>query len=168
MHPVLVFLLIVAVRTLSVAFGYLRNINELKRMLTVGLLFGLAEVALYLVIIALALEQIRNNPTYAVFYGVGFAFGNVLGFLFERVVPLGNAELMIFAPQGLNLTDKIHDAGFAATRMSGCGVKGDLEVIYCFLLKRDVKKVLPVIPKCEGVFFTLDYGVKANKISKWM
>jgi uncharacterized protein YebE (UPF0316 family) len=163
-----VFLLIVAVRTLSVTFGYLRHINEMKRMLTVGFLFGLAEVALFLIIISLALEQIRSNPTYAIFYGVGFAIGNVLGILFERFVPLGNAELMIFAPEVLNLSDKIHDAGFAATKVTGCGVKGDLEVIYCFLLKRDVKKVLPLIPKCEGVFYTLDYGMKTNKISKWM
>jgi uncharacterized protein YebE (UPF0316 family) len=167
MHPILVFILIVLVRALTVTFGYLRHINKLKMRLTVGFFFGLVEVALYLIIIALALEQIRNNYTYAIFYGIGFALGNVFGFLFELLVPLGSAEIMIFAPQGHNIADRIHEAGFAATSLSGCGLQGDVEVIYIFLLKRDVKRLLALIPKAEGIFYTIDYGVKANKISRW-
>lgn len=168
MSPLIVFILIVAIRTLTVTFGYLRSIHELQRKLAIGFIFGIIEVSLWLMIIVLALEHIRQDPTYAVLYAFGFALGNVLGLLLEKWIPLGNAEIILFAPPELDLASIIHENGLAATKMKGFGRDGEVDVIYSFIMKKELKRLLRILPKDDRIFYTLDYGYRVSKISKFM
>jgi uncharacterized protein YebE (UPF0316 family) len=168
MSPLVLFLLIVGVRTLSVTFGYLRNIYRFRLQILAAFVASIVEVSLWILIISKAFSQIREHPGYAVVYGIGFAIGSILGLLVEKILPLGNAEIILFAPEELRLSDAIHASGFAATAMAGKGLKGPVEVILCYILKRDVKRFLAGIPKDNRIFYTVDYGIRSSKITKYM
>lgn len=168
MHPFFVFLIIIIIRTLSLVFARVRTITRLRKKLIIGFIVGITEVALWLMIIALALEQIRSNWIYAMFYAFGFAIGNVLGFLLEGALPWGNVEVVIYSPFSLKLSDTIRKKGYAATSVIGKGLGGEVEVIFSYLLVKDLKSFLTCLPGDSRIFYTLNYGGKSNKITAYM
>ncbi len=168
MNPAILFVLIICVRTLSITFGSLRDIYRLQKQIMVVIVTSMVEVSLWLVIISKALEQIRSEPFYAVIYGIGFAIGSILGVLVEKNIPLGNAEVVFFAPKDLALADCIHQHGFAATSLQGRGVKEEIDVIFCYIQKREVRRLQSILPIDDRLFYTIAYGIKSSKMTRFM
>ncbi|MEN8258478.1 MAG: DUF5698 domain-containing protein [Thermodesulfobacteriota bacterium] len=168
MNPAILFILIICVRTISITFGSLRDIYRLKKQIMVVIGTSAIEVSLWLVIISKALEQIRSEPFYAVIYGIGFAIGSVLGVLVERNIPLGNAQVIFFAPKDLALAEVIHQNGFAATTIKGHGLKENIDVVFCYVQKREVRHLQDILPQDERLFYTMDYGIKSSKLTRFM
>ncbi|MBU0680436.1 MAG: hypothetical protein KKD73_03345 [Proteobacteria bacterium] len=168
MNPAILFVLIICVRTISIAFGSLRDIYRLQKQIVVVIATSVIEVSLWLVIISRALEQIRTEPLYAIIYGIGFAIGSVLGVLLEKNIPLGNAEVVFFAPKDLALAKVIHDNGFAATTLQGRGLKEDIDVIFCYVQKREVRHLQNILPKDGRLFYTIAHGIKSSKLTRFM
>ncbi len=168
MNPAILFVLIICVRTISITFGSLRNIYRLKKQIMVVIGTSAIEVALWLVIISKALEQIRSEPFYAVIYGIGFAIGSVFGVLIEKNIPLGNAQVIFFAPKDLGLAEVIHRNGFAATTLEGHGLKENIDVVFCYVQKREVRHLQEILPQDERLFYTIDYGIKSSKLTRFM
>ena len=168
MNPAILFVLIICVRTISITFGSLRDIYRLRKQILVVIATSVLEVSLWLVIISKALEQIRSEPFYAVIYGIGFAIGSVFGVLVEKNIPLGNAEMIFFAPKDLDLAGVIHQNGFAATTLQGKGLKKDIDVIFCYVQKREVIHLQDILPQDDRLFYTIDYGIKSSKLTRFM
>ncbi len=168
MNPAILFILIICVRTLSITFGSLRDIYGLQKQIMVVIGTSMIEVSLWLVIISKALEQIRSEPVYAIIYGTGFALGSVLGVLVEKNIPLGNAEVIFFSPKDVALADVIHENGFAATTLEGRGLRDNIDVIFCYVQKREVRHLQNILPKDERLFYTIAYGIKSSKLTRFM
>jgi len=159
-------LLIMAARILDVSIGTLRVISVIDGRLKTSFLLGFVEVAIWLSVVSITLDKIAERPVLALFFALGFSLGNVLGILVERRVPLGNLSLRVVGgPDIRDIASEIRDLGLGATVVPGEGRSGERLLLFCFMPKKMLPKVMKILkPRRDHVFYSLDYGGSSNKI----
>ncbi|HNX53421.1 MAG TPA: DUF5698 domain-containing protein, partial [Pontiellaceae bacterium] len=95
-HILLIGLLIFCARIVDVSIGTLRTIVTVQGRTRLAFALGFMEVTLWVTIISAIVKQIHTAPVLALFYGLGFATGNVVGIALERKLALGHVALRAF------------------------------------------------------------------------
>lgn len=159
-------LLIMAARMVDVTIGTLRVISVIDGRMKTSFLLGFLEVVVWLSVISLTLDKIQENPLLGVFFALGFSTGNVLGIVVERRIPLGNLTLRVVGDDEVRvLAARLHDIGLRTTLLKGEGRGGERNMLFCFMPKRALGKVMPILkPMREKLFYTLDYGGTSNQV----
>ena len=153
-------LLIMIARMTDVTIGTLRVISVIDGRMKTAFFLGFVEVIIWLSVITLTLEKIEASPVLAFFFALGFSLGNVLGIIVERRIPLGNLTLRLVGGEEVRaIATEIRETGLGATVLKGEGATGERLMLFCFLPKKMLPKVLTILkPRRERVFYTLDYG----------
>lgn len=116
--------------------------------------------------ISLTLTRIEENPLFGFFFALGFSLGNVFGILLERRIPLGNLTLRVVGREEVReLAGQLQDLGLRTTLLKGEGKTGEKNMMFCFMPKRILPKVQPLLRSHrDEIFYTLDYGGISNKV----
>ena len=159
-------ILIMLARMIDVTIGTLRVISVIDGRMKTAFMLGFIEVMVWLVVISMTLERVKETPILAFFFALGFSLGNVLGIYAERHIPLGNLTLRIVGGQEVQvIAQEIRAAGLGATVLKGEGSTGERLMLFSFLRKSMLSKVLAILkPRQDRIFYTLDYGGSANRV----
>lgn len=159
-------LLIMLARMCDVTIGTLRVISVIDGRMKVSFLLGFVEVIIWLSVISVTLTRIENNPWLGLFFALGFSIGNVLGILVERRIPLGNLTLRVVGGDEVRaLAHEIHQCDLSTTILKGEGRTGEKNMLFCFMPKGALPKVMPLLKaRRDQLFYTLDYGGMSNKV----
>ncbi|WP_353566375.1 DUF5698 domain-containing protein [Haloferula sargassicola] len=159
-------LLIMLARMSDVTIGTLRVISVIDGRMKTSFLLGFVEVVIWLSVISLTLTRIEENPWLGLFFALGFSMGNVLGILVERRIPLGNLTLRaVGGDEVRDLAGALHEEGLRTTLLRGEGRTGEKNMLFCFMPKRALSRVMPHLkPLRERIFYTLDYGGTSNQV----
>lgn len=158
--------LIMLARIVDVTVGTLRVISVIDGRQVTAFCLGFVEVLIWLAVISVTVEKVAAEPVLAVFFALGFSTGNVLGIWVERRIPLGNLTLRVVGGEEVwDITAKVRELGLGATLIRGEGRDGERWVMFSFMPKKLLRKVLKVIaPHRDRVFYTLDYGGSSNRV----
>lgn len=159
-------LLVMLARIIDVTIGTLRVISVIDGRIKTSFLLGFVEVIIWLAVVSVTLEKIAGQPVLALFFALGFSLGNVLGIIVERRIPLGNLTLRVVGgPDIRDVANEIRDLGLGATVVPGEGRQGERLLLFCFMPKKMLPKVMKILqPRRDHIFYTLDYGGSANRI----
>ena len=145
-HILLIGLLIFCARIVDVSIGTLRTIVTVQGRTRLAFVLGFMEVTLWVTIISAIVKQIYTAPVLAIFYGLGFATGNVVGIALERKLALGHLALRVFTRTACAvLTAKLRTAGQIVTTFEGEGREGPVMELLIVCRRRDIKWILDLI-----------------------
>jgi uncharacterized protein YebE (UPF0316 family) len=145
-HILLIGLLIFFARIVDVSIGTLRTLVTVQGRTRLAFVLGFLEVTLWVTIISAIVKQIHTAPVLAVFYGLGFATGNVVGIAMERKLALGHLALRVFTRKaGAALAAQLRAAGQVVTAFEGEGRDGPVTELLIVCRRRDSKWILDLI-----------------------
>jgi len=146
LHILLIGLLIFCARIVDVSIGTMRTIVTVQGRTRLAFVLGFIEVTLWVTIISAIVKQIHTAPVLAVFYGLGFATGNVVGIALERKLALGHLALRAFTRKaGSALAAKLRAAGQVVTTFEGEGRDGPVTELLVVCRRKDIKWILDLI-----------------------
>ena len=166
MQTVGIGVLIMLARMVDVTIGTLRVISVIDGRMKTSFMLGFVKVVVWLSVISLTLGLIEDNPWLGLFFALGFSTGNVLGILVERRIPLGNLTLRAVGGDEIReLAAALHEEGLRTTLLKGESHSGEKNMLFCFMPKRELSKVMSLIkPLRDRIFYTLDYGGTSNQV----
>jgi uncharacterized protein YebE (UPF0316 family) len=145
-HILLIGLLIFCARIVDVSIGTLRTIVTVQGRTRLAFALGFMEVTLWVTIISTIVKQIHTAPMLAIFYGLGFATGNVVGIELERKLALGHVALRAFTRKaGTSIAVQLRNAGQVVTTFDGEGRDGPVTELLIVCRRRDIKWILDLI-----------------------
>jgi uncharacterized protein YebE (UPF0316 family) len=144
---ILLYLGIMVAKIVEVSLMTVRVVLVTKGEKVVGAIIGFFEVMLWIYIASLAMNGITDNPAKAVFYSLGFALGNYFGIKLEEWLGIGISEIqtIIKEEEGDNLATFLRDKGFAVTVVKGEGRTSIRDVLFMFVPRKKVYKVVDLI-----------------------
>lgn len=141
-------------RIVDVSIGTLRTIVTVQGRTRLAFALGFMEVTLWVTIISAIVKQIHTAPVLAVFYGLGFATGNVAGIALERKLALGHVALRAFSRKaGTSLSARLRSSGQVVTTFEGEGRDGPVTEILIVCRRKDVKWILDCIKEEDSAAF---------------
>lgn len=160
-------LLVFAARMSDVALGTIRMIATVQGRLIVSFVLGFFEVNLWLVVITAVVVMVQENPILAVFYGLGFSSGNVLGIYLERRIALGHVIIRMLTPtaRGYTIAARLRAQGFGVTVFKGEGLKGPVEELVVVCPRKRMKKALDTARGIEpDIFFVTEMPGQVRRL----
>lgn len=151
--PLLIFLSRVA----DVTIGTIRIVFISKGLKVLAPILGFFEILIWLLAMSKVFQNL-DNWLYFIAYAGGFAMGNYVGLKIEERLALGYVNIRIITQKpGDELIQNLSDAGYGVTYMNAYGSKGQVNVIYCVLKRKDIPEVTQIIKKFNPkAFYTLE------------
>lgn len=149
-HILLTGLLIFCARIVDVSIGTVRTIVTVQGRTRLAFVLGFIEVTLWVTIISAIVKQIYTAPILAIFYGLGFATGNVVGIAIERKIALGHVALRVFTRTACSaLAAQLRAAGQVVTTFAGEGRDGPVTELLVVCRRRDIKWILDLVKAAD-------------------
>lgn len=160
LHILLVGLLIFVARIVDVSVGTLRTMVTIQGRIRLAFVLGFIEVTLWVTIISAIVKYIETAPLLAVFYGLGFATGNVVGILVERRLGLGHVVLRIFSRvAGEALAELLRNQGQPVTIFRGEGRSGPVTQLMIVCPRKQVRRILEQVrTKDPDAFYLVEFA----------
>lgn len=139
--PILIFIAGLA----YVSLGTLRIIFVARGQRLFSPLLGFFEVVIWLIAIGQIMNNVTNIAAYFA-YAAGFAVGNYVGILIEEKMAIGILVVRIIIPDESELLKyTLSDAGFGVTSLDAKGSKGNVQLIYTIVRRKDLPQVINII-----------------------
>ena len=118
---------------------------------------GFAQALVYIIAIREVMSDLGNWVNILA-YAAGFASGNVVGIWFEERMAIGFGHVRIMSPRlGSQLTDRLREAGYGVTVVSGRGKDGMVDVLITTVNRRNLKAVSRLVEETDpGAFITVE------------
>ena len=147
MPSILMYLLIVFIKTIELSMTTVRLKMITKGQKLAGSIIGFFEIALWLIVVSIVLQDIISDPWKVVAYSLGFALGNYIGSLLEEKIGLGNARIDVIVPEaeGVSLADKLREKNFAVTVIDGKGRIRPRKILIVIVKRKDITEVSQLI-----------------------
>jgi len=137
---------IFAARVVDVTIGTIRTISTVRGRTKAAFLLGLAEISIWLLVIAAVIADIHERPILGLFYALGFSTGNVVGILVERRLAFGYVVLRVFARHnGARLAQAIRKGGHSATTFEGKGGAGPVIEVCVVCRRKALHEILGIV-----------------------
>lgn len=160
-HPwiitwILIPFLIFLARVTDVSIGTFRIILVSKGKKAISALLGFIEVSIWLLAISQVFQQVTNIACFLA-YGFGFAMGNYVGITIEEKIAMGQQAIRIITRNTMEILPMaLRDAGYGATVIKAKGAKGDVNIIFSVVHRRQVKEVLALAREIDpNIFISL-------------
>ncbi len=166
LHILLIGLLIFAARIVDVSIGTLRTIATIQGRVKLAFVMGFVEVTLWVTIISAIVKNIETAPILALFYGLGFATGNVVGILAERKLGLGHVALRVFSRiAGEVLAEPLRDQGQPVTVFRGEGRSGPVSQLMIVCARKRVQNILEQVrEKDPDAFYLVEFARDVGRL----
>jgi uncharacterized protein YebE (UPF0316 family) len=146
LHILLIGVLIFFARIVDVSVGTVRTIVTVQGRTGLAFVLGFIEVTLWVTIISAIVQQIHTAPVLALFYGFGFATGNVVGIALERKIALGHVAVRAFTRNaGQIVAERLRKAGQIVTTFSGEGRDGPVTELLVVCRRKDIRWIIEIL-----------------------
>ncbi len=158
--PLLIFL----ARICDVSIGTVRIIFVSRGKKLLAPLLGFFEVSIWLLAISQIMQNLNNIACFFA-YALGFATGNFIGIMIEDKLALGMLIIRIFlVGDETGMKDRLYDAGFGVTRIDAHGKKGNVELLYMVIKRRDLDRAVCIIEQCQAnAFYSVEEVKKVSR-----
>lgn len=156
-------LMLFGARVADVSLGTLRTLLLVRnrRLLAAGI--GFFEVIIYVLALSFIFQRLDSHVS-LVFYGLGFASGNLLGSWLEERLAFGHATVQVITlccPE--NLAAKLRSEGFGVTVVQGQGLEGNHLILYVITLRRSLRALLRLIHEWDAQAFVTVLETRATR-----
>lgn len=150
--PFLIFL----ARVTDVSIGTFRIILVSKGRKAISAFLGFIEVSIWLLTISQVFQHVTNIACFLA-YGFGFAMGNYVGISIEEKIAMGQQAIRIITRNTMEvLPMALRDAGYGATVIKANGAKGEVNIIFSIVPRRQVKEVVALAQEIDpNIFISL-------------
>ncbi len=151
--PALIFL----ARVADVSIGTIRIVFVSKGLKILAPVLGFFEILIWLMAMSKIFENL-DNWFYFIAYAGGFATGNYIGLKIEERLALGYVNIRIITQKsGADLIAKLAEKGYGVTYMNAHGSKGQVNVIYCVLKRKNIDDITAMIKEFNPkAFYTME------------
>jgi len=146
-------LLIFIARVTDVSIGTFRIILVSKGKKGAAAFLGFIEISIWLLAISQVFQHLSNIACFLA-YGLGFAFGNFIGILIDEKIGLGLQAVRIITRNTIDvLPMALRDAGFGTTVIKATGGKGQVNIIFSIVPRKQVKFLLSLAHEIDPDIF---------------
>ncbi|MGB9750280.1 MAG: DUF2179 domain-containing protein [Caldisericia bacterium] len=153
-----VAIIIFSIRVVGITISSYRTILMIKGQKFLTFLTSFMETILYVYGLNLVLQRLDNFLNLSV-YALGFAVGNYIGMVIDERVGVG-FETFVVIPSTCNgeITNKLREAGYIVTTVKGEGFKGEKDILYVTIKRKDLVKFEKFIKDFDpsAFYFTLE------------
>ncbi len=151
-------LIIFGMRICDVSLGTMRTIAVVQGKLKVSVALGFFEVLIWICGVSQVMLCVRQYPVVAVAFAAGFATGNGVGILLERMIAMGSVSLTIISPgAGAAIAERLRANGQRLTTFAGEGRDGPVTLIYTTCPRRALRKLLELARSLDPrLFYTVE------------
>jgi uncharacterized protein YebE (UPF0316 family) len=158
---------IFAMRISDVTLYTLRLLMTVRGRKALAWVFGFCQGVIYVTVIGIVLANV-NNWANILGYASGFATGLVVGMLIEQRLALGHTHIRIFSSgQGIALTERLREAGFAVTEIPARGKDGAVTLLECKVLRRHSHQVEQLAQETDPEAFITVEDVRPVQRGFW-
>lgn len=152
--PAFIFL----ARIIDVSLGTIRIVSVARGYRSQAAITGFFEVFIWIVVIGQIFVNINNYLCYFA-YAAGFAMGNYLGIALEEKLAIGIMSVRIITHKdATELAQSLRDTGYGVTKIDAEGMTGHVNVIFTFVKRLDLKKVVEKIQTFNPrAFYTVEH-----------
>ncbi len=154
---VLIPLLIFLARICDVSLGTIRIISVSRGLKLMAAAVGFFEVMIWLFAIGQIMQNLTNMFNYLAYAG-GYAAGNYVGIFIEEKISMGVLMMRIITrEEDKPLADALSSAGYGVTRLSGCGARGPVHLIFTVIKRKDFRHVADIVQSFHpNAFYTAE------------
>ena len=151
-------LMIFVLRLIDQALTTIRGLVVGKKPF-LGAMIGLVESAIWIIVVSQVIKDV-NEPVLIFGYALGFAGGTVLGSYIERVIGIGSTVVRVFSSANSpSVAKALRDENFMVTVINGEGRDGTVNICWCIVPRRKVRKVLAIIKSVNpDAYVTTDFA----------
>ena len=154
-------------RISDVTLYTLRLLMTVRGRKALAWVFGFCQGVIYVSVIGIVLANV-NNWANILGYASGFATGLVVGMLIEQRLALGHAHIRIFSSgQGIALTERLREAGFAVTEIPARGKDGAVTLLETKVLRRHSHQVQQLAMETDPQAFITVEDVRPVQRGFW-
>jgi uncharacterized protein YebE (UPF0316 family) len=124
-----------------------------------GAVIGLVESAIWIIAVSQVIKDV-DDPVLIFGYALGFAAGTVLGSYIERIIGIGSTVVRVFSSANSpSVAKALRDKNFMVTVINGEGRDGTVNICWCIVRRRKVRKVLSIIKSVNpDAYVTTDFA----------
>jgi uncharacterized protein YebE (UPF0316 family) len=138
----------------ALSIGTVRMLSLVQGAARTAFVLAVLEMSIWLGAASAVLTKVSTVPFLGVCYIMGFAVGNVVGIMVEKRLALGRVVLRAITPRhGERMAETIRKAGYAVTTIPGSGAGGPVTILFVICMRKDVKRILPLIKVIEPKTF---------------
>ena len=143
--PFLLPIIIMFSRIVDVSIGTSRIIMVIRGKRLTAAVLGFFEVTTWLIAITAIISRI-NNWYLVIFYGIGFALGNVVGMFIENIMAIGQQVVRFISPEeGEGIIRTLRNKGFGVTEVVASGREGPVGFGFVIASRKMVPTVISTI-----------------------
>jgi len=153
---VLIPFLIFLARVTDVSIGTFRIILVSKGKKAVAAILGFIEISIWLLAISQVFQNLTNIACFLA-YGLGFALGNFIGIGIEEKIALGQQAIRIITRNTMEILPMaLRDAGYGATVIKASGAKGEVNIIFSVVPRKQAKHAIALAREIDpNIFISL-------------
>lgn len=158
---------IFVLRVVDVALATLRMLLIIRGRKALAWIVGFVGAFVFVIAIREVLTNL-DNWLNVIGYAAGFATGNVAGMWLEERLAIGYTHLRVISPQyGQAIAERLREAGFAVTEISGRGRDGAVTLLNCSVLRKDGDQVQRLINDVDPNAFITAEDVRRVRHGYW-
>ena len=147
----LVYVFIFVGKIVEVSLGTLSTVLINKGIRIPGILVGIVEYVLWLLITTSVMIGYKEDPIKILFLVSTSAIGKYIGMILDEKLAFGLCSVSVYLPSGdesMKLADYLRDNGFAMTILDGHGIDDSKKYVLLLTLKRKrYKELMELISK---------------------
>lgn len=143
--PLLLPVAIMLLRIVDVSLGTVRVIMVFRGKRFTAAVLGFFEVIIWLIAITGIISHITNWLN-VIFYGLGFALGNIVGMQIENMMAVGQQVVRFISPEeGDRITRVLRAKGYGATEVVASGREGPVGLGFVITSRKKVPALVGFI-----------------------
>lgn len=147
----LVYVFIFVGKIVEVSLGTLSTVLINKGIRIPGILVGIVEYVLWLLITTSVMIGYKEDPIKILFLVSASAIGKYIGMILDEKLAFGLCSVSVYLPSGdesMKIADYLRDNGFAMTILDGHGIDDSKKYVLLLTLKRKrYKELMELISK---------------------
>ena len=148
----LIYFLILFSKILENSLATLRLIVVANGKKTLGALLQLAIAIIWILVTGSGVVDIKNDPLKIIFFGIGSFIGSYIGSYIEEKIAFGNNMLIVILDlkNGIHITNKIRDKGYAVTTIKGEGMLNDKLILMILIRRKERPNLIKKLKKLDN------------------
>jgi uncharacterized protein YebE (UPF0316 family) len=150
-------LLIFLMRVANMSLDTIRVMMVVRGRKGWAWILGFIQTVIFIYVLSTVIQDL-DNLLNIIAYAGGFATGNVVGMWIEDKMALGHTHLRIISPtSGLAIAEKLREAGYAVTEISGRSRDGAVILLNVSVLRKNKDKVSQIVEQVDkNAFITAE------------
>ena len=146
-----VYVTIFFAKILEISISTLRIILVNKGYRSIAFITGMFEIFIWLFVASAVLTDLRADPLKALPYGLGFAFGVVIGSLIEEWLAFGLVAVQVICDVETSavITQYIRDKKIGVTEVDAKGFRGERRLLMFSVNRKGVDKIIADLEKID-------------------